>query len=231
MKKLNVLFDDSESEFLPVFKRYGGQQSPQPAYIFLDIRDGSIGADYNGEIGSTPIIQWNNIILTFPIFPTSTSEQITQIIEDKKELFQTVLDGSSIEWDGSNSVGVFDDSAKEALDKLGFNGDPEALQRHEDQINLIEGNDLPDFTDCLDIGGMSIDEFTNYILEFNGQDNNYFAPDIDFCGGLRDALRWIWLDHLYAGGDLPQIIARDLLENSDYSEAWEEELKGFALKD
>jgi hypothetical protein len=87
----------------PLWRQYAGELQPQPAYIELDVRDGSLVAGYSGEIGNAvPADVWNGLIRRYPINPDLTEREINALLDEIAPSAQTVLDGARVGWDGSN---------------------------------------------------------------------------------------------------------------------------------
>ena len=108
--------DENDPAFL--FRHYQGQSGPQPCRVVLDLGDGNLSADYNPEIGDAVSASvWHGIIRTWTI-PTVTALAANQIMRDIAALAQRVLDGATVEWDGSNHVGVLTDDAAQAEQQI-----------------------------------------------------------------------------------------------------------------
>ncbi len=225
MQKLNITFkNDENTPRFPIHCQYGGQYSPQPAYIFLDLRNGECGADYNGEIGSTPVLQWHGIILTFEINAGLTADTIEQLIEDSKADFQAILDGSSVDWDGNNNVGVLNESARSIYNQI---NESEIFNNFQSEIisDLVEY--LQD--EVFPSAGQSIEDFVEEVYERNGDNGYFFADSLDSEDEILASLRFIWADDLYSGNDISSDIARHLIKHGTCDEsAWLEELNEFA---
>jgi hypothetical protein len=235
MTTLNIVSTANTSRF-PVYCKYSGQYSAQPAYIYLDLRNGECGADYNSQTGSTPFSHWLNNVLIFPINAQTRGSEIIQIIEDRKEDFQAILDDSSIEWDGNNNVGKFGDNSKVLLRKLGFQVnedpvDPEGFQSYGSIGGMIDSEYLPDWLgdDIYPATNETPESFANRLHLCDGDDNYWFSDDMNSPDEILAALRHMWADDLYAGNDLPKIAAQHLLDIGTCDESqWLDELNQFA---
>lgn len=232
MTTLNITFknDDTTPRF-PVYHKYGGQFQPQPAYIFLDLRDGECGADYNGEMGSVPVVQWHNIVLTFPISAETKADQIEQIINDNAEKFQAILDDSEVVWDGSNNVGSFGEKTTALLSELGFyaDGNPEGLQSYDSQVCMIDEEYFAEWVSDISLQNYDLDSLAEDLHNCDGDGNAYFTDSMNSKNAIYTQLLDIWAERLYSGYDVPKEVAQTLLDEGKCDEsAWVEELKEFA---
>ena len=100
---------------LPVYRKYSGQNKPQPARLYLT-EDGEAGFDYNPEINGEPIDEWEGRTLTWIISPYLTVDQLDEIANDEEinVLLEKVHTGHTVEWDGSKHRGHLTDDAADA---------------------------------------------------------------------------------------------------------------------
>jgi hypothetical protein len=87
---------------------YPREQRPQPCYIALDLRDGQVWADYDGEVGTPPAVPatvWHGIVRRYTIPPLQAAEA-NALMRELRPLLERVYRGGDIEWDGSNHRGV-----------------------------------------------------------------------------------------------------------------------------
>lgn len=224
MATLNILFDASTAKRFPVYAQYSGQHSPQPAFLELDIRDGSLVADYSGEIGNAvPSAVWYSLVLRFKLAPETTAGQIEIIISDNKDLFQSILDGSESVWDGSNWVGKFSEQAQESIASIN-EVDAFMFDLEGGMIDLaqwIEDKPFPE-------DGQTLEQFAQGVIDSDGQNGYYFReiPNID---SMLSDLRDIWADMLYRGNEIPVIVAKHLIEHGSCDDSqWMDELREFA---
>lgn len=234
MTTLNVTFDLENSPRFPVYLKYGGQHQAQPAYLYLDLRDGECGAGYNGEIGSTPLLQWHSIVLTFPIAAETMAAGISDLIESHKEAFQVILDDSKIEWDGNNNAGKFGDKATEELVKLGFfmdeNGaNPEGTQSYDSLVTMIDSDYFPEWLgDTIDTNH-DLESLAETLINVDGEGGCYFSDDMNSSDAILYELKHVWSERLYSGDDIPQEVAQYLLDDGFCDDSqWVDELKEFA---
>ncbi|MEW6016473.1 MAG: hypothetical protein AB1760_00200 [Pseudomonadota bacterium] len=126
--------DECRESLAPLYRRYGGQTQPQPAYIEIDPEKHILTADYNGEIGNAvPEGVWSRRRLRVRISPYVKGEAVADLMEDERfqSLAQRICDGHSVEWDGHNHVGRLTPDAQDAL---------EALERYIEQ-QVEDGSD------------------------------------------------------------------------------------------
>lgn len=228
--KLNIVFNAAEiNERFPVFCKYPGQFQAQPAFIYLDLRDGECGADYNAAISGTPADQWHDIVLTFKIPAELTADQIETIINDNADKFQTILNGAAVEWDGSNNRGVLNDDARAAFDSLDHYGEGFLYDGFEGGIidleyfpTWIEQKQFPNID-------QSVSEFAQELYNCDGDDGYYFSDDLNRADLIENALLNEWAEMLYSGQDLPAHVAQALIKAGTCDDSqWLEELNEFA---
>lgn len=224
MATLNIQFDASSAKRFPVYAQFSGQCMPQPAYLELDIRDGSLDADYSGDIGNAvPGAVWHDLVLRFKLGPETTAGQIEKIINDNKDLFQSILDGSESHWNGSNWVGKFSESAQELIDSIN-QGDAFMFDLEGGMIDLaqwIEDKPFP-------TNGQTLEQFAQDIIDTDGVNGFYFPEPYDI-ETLLSYLRDVWADILYSGKDIPAVVAQHLIEHGTCDDsAWMDELREFA---
>jgi len=101
---------------------YDGQFNAQPVYIALDLRDGALSIDYDGNVGggTTPEIHYG-VVRTYPVnggVPTASAANA--LLRDVAPLAQRVLDGAgvSVDYRNGNRVGALDDNAHAAEVKI-----------------------------------------------------------------------------------------------------------------
>lgn len=224
MATLNILFDASTAKRFPVYAQYGGQHEPQPAYLELDIRDGSLIADYSGLIGNAvPSAVWHSLIVRFAINPHTTADQIEKIINDNKDLFQAILDGSESHWNGSNWVGKFSEEAQESIANI-HQTDAFMRELEGGMIDLAEWIEDKPFPEV----GQTLEQFAQGVIDSDGQNGYYFRETPNLDSMLSD-LRDIWADLLYRGKYIPANVARHLIEHGTCDDSqWLPELREFA---
>lgn len=103
----------------PLYTVYAGQLQPQPSYIQLN-NDGSVSADYSGEIGNAkPASVWHNVDLRYPVNPAVSGKALREFLSgDGKLLLERIHAGHDTEWNGDNLVGILTDDARQAEAEL-----------------------------------------------------------------------------------------------------------------
>ena len=225
MTKLDITFDANKSDRFPVYVHYPQQCQPQPAYITLDLETGECTADYSAEIGGTSSRQWHGIELTFKIDPMAHKDTIAEAIEDNAELFQRILDGATVEWDGNNYRGVLNKDADSAYESFGRYEDFIAIDRGVLILKeLLEEDSFPAI-------GQSLSEFATDFMLLDGYCDMWFEHEPDYEDFESEILEF-WLDCFYDRHDIPPHVAQLLLENNCIAECeekhWIEELKEIA---
>lgn len=112
--------EELRKEIAPLHHQYPGQCSVQPAYLEL-YEDGSVSADWDGEIGGgTPMNVWNGRSIRWSLPDSLTGEAVADFLarEDVAALLARIHEGHSVEWDGSNNVGRLTEDAAEAQQDL-----------------------------------------------------------------------------------------------------------------
>jgi len=105
----------------PLFHQYPQQCQAQDAYIQLDPEDGTLHADWSGEIGNgVPSDVWHGLSRRYYIAPSLKGEAIADLLEDSDllGLVARICAGYEETWDGSNNVGTLTDDAQDAEDDL-----------------------------------------------------------------------------------------------------------------
>jgi len=113
--KIKIIALD-ESQPHQLFEHYSSQSKPQDAYISLDLRDGNFTADVNREIGNAePMDVWHGVVVRW-YMPPLMAATANRLMGKIAPLAQRMLDGSEIEWDGSNYIGVMTRYTEEDID-------------------------------------------------------------------------------------------------------------------
>jgi hypothetical protein len=95
---------------------------PQTPYIELDLTspDNAIHIDTHCQIEGTPISVWHGVVRRYYLSPYTDAEALTSDINAGvfDDLFQRIVDGSEVEWDGNNFVGRLNEDARDAEEEL-----------------------------------------------------------------------------------------------------------------
>lgn len=119
-----------------LYHHYPGQVSRQDAYIALDLDNGTMWADWDAEIGNAvPESVWHNRVIRYPIPPVQPATA-NALMQEIAPLAQRVLDGSWIEWDGSNHVGHLNAHAQSAEEEMEL-----ILREVESDVHVWEASD------------------------------------------------------------------------------------------
>lgn len=105
----------------PLYQKYPGQTEPQGAYITISPAKGTVRADWNGEIGSAvPFGVYQGRILRVPVPFYAHGPSLARELESEpvRVMFERIVAGHSVEWDGSNHVGRLTDDARAAVEEL-----------------------------------------------------------------------------------------------------------------
>lgn len=99
-------------------RRYPGQCNLQDCYIELDTETGGVCAEYNPEIGTAvPMRNWHGIARRYSI-PVMSADCANQLMDELRPLFERVVTGTTVEWNGSNHVGIINDDAWDAEEEI-----------------------------------------------------------------------------------------------------------------
>lgn len=97
-----------------LYRRYPGQTSPQNCYIELDLRNRTLLADYDSEVGgAVPISVYHGFERRYPI-PVLTSAAANDLMQQIRPLAERILSDWEEEWDGNNMKAVLGDDAQAA---------------------------------------------------------------------------------------------------------------------
>ena len=95
---------------------------PQTPYLELDLTspDKQIHIDTYCQIDGTPISVWHGVVRRYYLSPYTDAEALTTDINAGvfDDLFQRIVDGSEVEWDGANYVGRLNEDARAAEEEL-----------------------------------------------------------------------------------------------------------------
>ncbi len=125
-----------------LFCRYRPQDQPQPCHVSLDLEDGELTAAYNPQVGppyGIPKSVYERRVL-WQAIPCLTAVAANRLLEEVAPTAQRILAGATIEWDGSNHIGVLDDAAQVAYDELADACDPERFDP-DDEVSAWDADD------------------------------------------------------------------------------------------
>lgn len=112
---------DNLAGLAPLYCQYDGQSQPQPAYIQL-AEDGTVSADYSGEIGNgVPMRVWHNIDLRWRVDGRVKADVLRDLLTDTLAAdLASVHAGHDVDYhrDSANRTGRLSDEAQEASDRI-----------------------------------------------------------------------------------------------------------------
>ncbi|MEU1071957.1 MULTISPECIES: hypothetical protein [unclassified Streptomyces] len=114
-----------------LFHQYPDEFKPQPAYIELDLRAGTLLADYDSEIGNAVPFSVHHGFERRYTIPVLTAEAANRVMREIAPLADRILADWDDRWDGNNTVAVLGKDAQAAEEEI-----EEALG-----LNLGYGND------------------------------------------------------------------------------------------
>ncbi|GAB3115612.1 hypothetical protein GCM10027160_23200 [Streptomyces calidiresistens] len=105
-------------EDLELYRHFPGRNTSQPAHILLDLKNGTLSASYDVEVGEgTPPEVFYGHTRRYRI-PLITAQAANTAMQEIAPLADRILADSSIEWDGNNNVAVLGEDAQEAEEEI-----------------------------------------------------------------------------------------------------------------
>lgn len=101
-----------------LYCKYDSEHAVQGVCLYLDTRDGRMWCDYNGRIGNAVSSEEYHRLILAAAIPVLTADAANALMEEVRDLAQTVVDGAGIEWDGDNNVGVLTPEASAAWGEI-----------------------------------------------------------------------------------------------------------------
>ncbi|MEW6647203.1 MAG: hypothetical protein AB1450_08400 [Pseudomonadota bacterium] len=119
MSNVSINTSNLREKIAPLYHRYQSQSEAQDAYVEMT-ENGTVSADWDGEISGTPADVWHNRTLRWSVPSTVRGDELADLLEraDVIALLERVYLGHTVEWDGNNHVGHLDDDADEASGEL-----------------------------------------------------------------------------------------------------------------
>lgn len=94
---------------------FPGQYREQNAFFELDTQTGKVNAMHNPEIGNAiPFSVYHGIDRRYSFNPYIKMRTVNDLGKKLIPLFQRVINGTSIEWDGSNNIAILSEDAHAA---------------------------------------------------------------------------------------------------------------------
>lgn len=147
--------------------QYAGQTSAQDCYIELDLREGTLLADYNSEVGNAvPFTVFHGFERRYPI-PALTGSAADALMQQIAPLADRILADWEAEWDGHNNVARLGEDARAAEDEIfteiGFDisrddTDPADLVTVWDVDGATNGSEAEDYGITADTTDERLDE-------------------------------------------------------------------------
>lgn len=184
---VNIIPTSSETA---LYRHYDGQTNAQSAYIELALREETLSADYNSEVGNAvPFSVYHGFERRYPI-PTLTGSAADRLMEEIAPLADRILADWTQEWDGNNMVAVLGDDAKAAEAEIEekLSGDPESSDAVQewDVDGATNGNEAEEYGITAQTTNARLDEIEAEIIrdmsEFDG-------GAVVIVNGLADYLR------------------------------------------
>ncbi|OWY39352.1 hypothetical protein CEK28_08510 [Xenophilus sp. AP218F] len=172
--KLSNLTDSAA----PLYYTYPLQNSPQPAYVQLN-GDGTVTADYSGEIGNAmPASVWHGIDRRYSVDASVSGKALLAYLEGEgRALLDRIHAGHDEKWNGNNYVGTLDADAKVAEEQL--------IQG----LETIPDAEVWSAYDWLFSGCCLFDHWQGRPLsEAVAELQNQVEPDVELDGNIEDAL-------------------------------------------
>lgn len=153
-----------------LYRHYDGETDAQGAYIELDLREGTLLADYNGQVGNAvPEAVFHGLERRYNI-PTLTGEAANRVLRELAPLADRILADWDSEWNGQSTIAVLGDdalAAEEEIEKLlGLNLAPHEI-----------GSEGQGFADVDIVAEWDVD----------GATNGLEAEEYDITGNTTDA--------------------------------------------
>ena len=114
---MKIIYQDISIDALlhPLYRKYPGKASPQPAYIEINPEDQTIRASWSTELGKTiPGYVFANRSRRFHISYELTAMEIGNLMEEISPLAARLMVGYKKRWNGFNYVGCMDEDAQVA---------------------------------------------------------------------------------------------------------------------
>ncbi|CAM5503190.1 MULTISPECIES: helix-turn-helix domain-containing protein [Streptomyces] len=170
-------------------RHYDGQTEAQDAYIELDLREGTLLASYNAEIGNAiPFTVHHGFERRYGI-PTLTGDAADRAMEEIRPLAERILADWEEHWDGNNMVARLGEDAQAAEEEI------EEKLGDFDESDMVTEWDIDGATNgCeVDVYGITADTTDERLDEIEAtiiKDLvDVSASDVVVCHGLDTYLR------------------------------------------
>lgn len=117
---IKLELENLRDEVAPLYFKYSSQVNPQPAFIEID-EDGTVTAGVNAEIGNgIPSRVWHKVAIRVGCSSFLHGNSLIEFLEGDvgNDLLRRIHNGHSVDWDGSNHVGMLNLDAENAILEL-----------------------------------------------------------------------------------------------------------------
>ncbi len=215
-KNLFISCNSNPSNKFPVYCKYQANSYPQPAFIFLDLRDSARKVNcYAGYMMSSdriPYQQRDQLILRFRINSDSTIKSIESIFEAYKNDFQFILNGSTVKYhDNSKDLkGELTPEASKVFDRLYRNNSGFCSEQNGGMVNRL-GDVLGE--DIYPSGeGETLDSFARDIYRLDGRSDFWFGESLNSVGKIRLSLLDLWCEKVKNNIQIPKVASIALVD-------------------
>ena len=120
MEAIKITISPCDSNILhPLDHKYQQELEAQPAYVELDIRTGSLHADWDANVGNgaAPDV-WHGLRRQYTILNILTTDEINRLLTEIAPIAQRILDGAEVVSDGLQDRPVLSEQAQAAEEEL-----------------------------------------------------------------------------------------------------------------
>tara|TARA_R100000808_G_scaffold19320_1_gene41976 strand:+ start:567 stop:1187 length:621 start_codon:yes stop_codon:yes gene_type:complete len=111
--------EEEDGVLHPLYQKYEQEIEGQPAYVELDVRTGSLYADWDAEVGNgVPADVWHGLRRRYGIINILTTEEINTLLTELAPIAQRIVDGTDIQSDGLQDRPVLSEQAQAAEEAL-----------------------------------------------------------------------------------------------------------------
>lgn len=157
-----------------LYRRYNSQTNPQDCYIELDLRSGTLLADYDSEVGNAvPGSVRHGFERRYPI-PALTGSAADDLMYRLAPLADRILADWERIWNGNNHVAVLGDDAQaaeeEIIAEIGFDSDYDATDPTDlvtvwDVDGACNGYEVEEYNITADTTDERLDEIEEIIRQ------------------------------------------------------------------
>lgn len=171
----------------PLYHRYPRQNDCQGAYIELDLKDKSLNADWNGEIGNAiPFSVYYGHCRRYGVSPYMTEKETNDLMTELLPLANKVLAGYESVWDGNNYVADFTTGARKAICEIEEITANSCLNSENDVFVISYWDDW--FIDFRELKNAL--EYTEDLIEFENDTKSNIEADGHILDVNEDLEEW-----------------------------------------